>query len=45
MADVVFAVAIVTFSVIGIATAVNTVVLLLRELEKPRDPIGYVPLN
>jgi hypothetical protein len=45
MADVVFAVAIVTFSVIGIVTAVNTVTLLLRELEKPRDPIGYVPLN
>jgi len=37
-----FAVAIVTFSVIGIVTAVT---LLLRELEKPREPIGYVPLN
>jgi len=45
MADVIFAVAIVTFSMIGIATAVNIVTVLLRELEKPRDPIGYVPLN
>jgi hypothetical protein len=45
MADVVFVVAIVTFSTICIVTSVNTVVLLLRELEKPRDPIGYVPLN
>jgi hypothetical protein len=45
MVDFVFAVAIVTFSVFGIVTAVNTVTLLLRELEKPREPIGYVPLN
>jgi len=33
MAGVIFAVAIVTFSVIGIATAVNTVTLLLREVQ------------
>jgi hypothetical protein len=45
MADVFFVVAVVGFSVIGIVTTVNTVVLLLRELEKPRGPIGYVPLN
>jgi hypothetical protein len=45
MADVVVVVAIVLFSVIGIVTTVNIVTLLLCELEKPRDPIGYVPLN
>ena len=36
MADVVVVVAIVMFSVIGIVTAVNTVVLFLRE-----EPTGY----
>jgi hypothetical protein len=36
MADVFVVVAIVLFSVIGIVTAVNTVVLLLRE-----EPTGY----
>jgi hypothetical protein len=45
MADIVFVVAIVSFSMIGIVTTVNIVTLLLCELEKPRDPIGYVPLN
>jgi hypothetical protein len=45
MADVFFVVAVVGFSVIGIVTTVNIVTLLLCELEKPRDPIGYVPLN
>jgi hypothetical protein len=42
MADVVVVAAVVLFSTISI---VNIVTVLLRELEKPRDPIGYVPLN
>jgi hypothetical protein len=45
MADIVVVVAIVLFSSISIVTIVNIATLLLRELEKPRDPIGYVPLN
>ena len=45
MADLVVVVAIVLFSMISIVTTVNIVTVLLRELEKPRDPIGYVPLN
>ena len=45
MADIVFVVAIVSFSVISIVTAFNIATLLLCELEKPREPIGYVPLN